>query len=134
MSNSILEKYARNGEHGADGAGESDVAENLGSFGVLRGVRDRSIMLELRRKSGNVTAIGYGWIEKMEFDPSGGITLHALGQKYRIKGQNLNAEVRPGVKLFEAICRHKVAWVMEATQAILVAAAKGATIIEGIEC
>ncbi len=131
MSNSILDKYAaRSGE---DGAGESDAAENLGAFGVLRGVRDRSIMLELRKKSGNVIAIGYGWIEKMEFDPSEGITLHAGGQKYRIKGRNLNAEVRSGVRLFESICRHKVSWVTEATQAGSVAAAKNATVIETIE-
>lgn len=134
MSESILQKYAaRNGEHGPDGVGESDAAENLGAFGVLRGVRDRSIMLELRKKSGSVVAIGYGWLERVEFDPSEGITLHALGQKFRIKGRNLNAEVRPGVKLFESICRHKVSWVTEATQAGSVAAAKNATVIEAIE-
>ena len=61
----------------------------------MRGVRDRAIMLELRRKNGNVLAIGYGWLERAEFDPSEGITLHLVGQKIRIKGRNLNDEARP---------------------------------------
>ncbi len=34
-------------------------ADDLGSFGWLRGIRDRAIMLELRQKNGNVVAIGY---------------------------------------------------------------------------
>jgi hypothetical protein len=134
MNDSILQKYAgRNGEQGPEVTGEGDAAEDLGAFGWLRGVRDRSIMLELRKKSGNVTAIGYGWIERIEFDPSEGITLYALGQKFRINGRNLNAEVRPAIRLFEGICRHRVPWIMESTQGGSVAAAKGTTIIEAIE-
>jgi hypothetical protein len=134
MSDSILQKYAgRNGEQGPDGAGEGEAAEDLGAFGWLRGLRDRSIMLELRKKSGNVVAIGYGWIERVEFDPSEGITLHALGQKFRIKGRNLNAEVRPTIRLFEGICRHRVSWIREADDAGEIAKGKGDTVVESIE-
>ena len=46
-------------------------------------------MLELRKKDGNIIAIGYNWLERVEFDPSDGITLHLGGQKLRIKGRNL---------------------------------------------
>jgi hypothetical protein len=135
MSDSILQKYAaRNGEPGPDGAGsEGDASEDLGAFGWLRGLRDRSIMLELRRKSGNVTAIGYGWIERIDFDPSEGITLHALGQKFRIKGRNLNTEVRPTIRLFEGICRHRVPWIRESDDAGKIAKGKNETVVEAIE-
>lgn len=79
----------------------------------LRGMRERATMLELRKKDGNITAIGYAWIEKIEFDPSEGITIHALGQQVKIKGRNLNAEVRPGVSLFQGLTRHRVPWIQE---------------------
>ena len=71
-------------------------------------------MLELRKKSGEVIAIGYHWIERVEFNPTDGITLHVHGDTIRIKGRNLNAEVRPEVRLFQGIARHRVAWVKEA--------------------
>lgn len=70
-------------------------------------------MLELRKRGGNIIAVGYGWLERVEFDPSVGITLLVPGQKILIRGQNLNAEIRPNVRLFEGITRHRVAWVRE---------------------
>ena len=90
-------------------------------------------MLELRKKNGNVLAIGYGWLERVEFDPSEGITLHLVGQKIRIKGRNLNGAVRPDVRLFQGIARHKVAWIQEADGPTAMQAGKAATVIENIE-
>jgi hypothetical protein len=49
----------------------------------------------------------------VEFNPTEGITLHVHGEKIRIKGRNLNAEIRPEVRLFQGITRHRVAWVQE---------------------
>jgi len=66
-------------------------------------------MLELCKKSGNLTAIGYSWIGRMEFNPTDGITSHVHGDKIHIKGRNLNAEARPEVRLFQGIARHRVA-------------------------
>ena len=87
MTDSVLTKYTRK----PDDSGEATEAdEDLGSFGWLRGMRERATMLELRDKDGNITAIGYAYIEKMEFDPSVGITLHALGKVIKIEGRNLN--------------------------------------------
>jgi hypothetical protein len=135
-SNGILEKYAgRNGEAVAEGdEDEAEVTEDLVSFGWLRGIRDRALSLELRKKTGNIVAIGYSYIEKMEFDASGCITLHGLGQTFRIKGRNLNAEVRQSIRLFEGICRHKVPWVREADEPTEMRAGQNATIVEEIEC
>jgi hypothetical protein len=117
MSDNLLHKYAgRVGERAATyGAADADLddVDDLGAFGWLRGIRDRALMLEMRKRNGNIVAIGYGWIERAEFDPSEGITLHVLGKKVGIKGRNLNQEVRPMVKLFEGIARHRVPWVRE---------------------
>jgi hypothetical protein len=93
---------------------DSGGVDDFHSFGWLRGIRERATMLELRKKSGEVVAIGYSWIERVEFNPTEGITLHVHGEKIRIKGRNLNAEVRPEVRLFRGIARHRVAWVQEA--------------------
>jgi hypothetical protein len=91
-----------------------DGPEDFGCFGWLRGVRDRAVMLEIRKKTGDIMAISYGWIERAEFNPSEGITLHLAGRSIRISGKNLNAEIRPMIRLFEGICRHRVPWVAQA--------------------
>lgn len=113
MTDSVLTKYTRK----PDDSGEATEAdEDLGAFGWLRGMRERSVMLELRHKDGNITAIGYAYIEKMEFDPSAGITLHALGKVIRIQGRNLNTEVRPNVRLFQGLTKHRVPWIQAADE------------------
>ncbi len=136
MTDRILQKYTgRTGEGTLDATlpAEVDAADDLGSFGWLRGIRDRAIMLELRQKTGNVVAIGYNWIEKIEFDPSEGITLCALGQRIRIKGRNLNAEVRPTVRLFEGIVRHKVPWIQQADETPLAKLDKRTAVVDQID-
>jgi hypothetical protein len=139
MSDSVLQRLATSGrnftaELSAGASSDSDPADDLGAFGWLRGVRDRAIMLELRKKTGNVVAIGYSWLEKVDFDASGGITLHMQGQIIRIKGRNLNGESRPHVRLFQGIIRHKVPWIQETDQAGILRADKNATVVESIEC
>ena len=89
-------------------------------------------MLELRKKSGDVLAIGYQWIERVEFNPTDGITLHIHGDKICIKGRNLNAEIRPEVRLFQGIARHRVAWVQEADRSGSLNGGERATIVEEI--
>jgi hypothetical protein len=93
---------------------EGETWDDLGCFGWLRGnYRERSTMLELRKRDGSILAIGYGWLERIEFDPSMGITLHMGGQHIRIVGRNLNAELRPCVRLFEGLTRHRIPWLRE---------------------
>ena len=136
MSDRILQKYTGKGtDRIVDAAAteESETTDDLGAFGWLRGVRDRAVMLELRKKNGNVLAVGYGWLERVELDPSEGITLHLVGQKIRIKGRNLNGAVRPDVRLFQGITRHKVAWIQEADGPTALQAGKSATVVERIE-
>lgn len=143
MNESVLKRFAgRAGESIAENRNgidavrnfDSEMADDCGAFGFLRGMRERGIMLELRKKDGSITAIGYGYLERAEFDPGEGITLHVLGQRIRLKGRNLNAEVRPSIRLFEGITRHKIAWVREADHRESMTAEDSATIIDVIEC
>src|SRR5581483_10396872 len=85
--------------------GEDETPDDLGAFGWLRGVRDRAVMLELRRKDGSAVAFAYTWLERAEFDPSQGITLKFGMEKVKIAGRNLNAEAKPNVRLFAGILR-----------------------------
>lgn len=132
---SVLHRYAPKIAAGFGGQtiiSELDVTDDLGAFGWLRGVKDFSRMLELRRKDGSILAVGYGYLDHAEFNPSEGITLSVAGRKIRIKGRNLNAEVRPTVRLFEGVCRHRVPWIQEADRAGSMQADDRETIIEAI--
>ncbi len=136
MNDRILDRYA--GRDGGNGANDNEVhdecvVDDLGTFGFLRGSRERATMLELRKKDGGILAVAYGYMDKAEFDPSDGITLHLAGQEVRIKGRNLNVEVHPKVRLFEAICRHRVPWLREVDEPELLGASEKAAIIEAID-
>jgi hypothetical protein len=95
-------------------AATSEVPDDLGCFGWLRGVKDRAVMLELHRRTGDIVAVGYAWIERIEFDPSEGLHIFALGKDIHITGQRLGHELRPGVSLLGGLCRHRVPWIREA--------------------
>jgi hypothetical protein len=132
----ILDRYG--GRDGGGGANENETREecpvdDFGTFGFLRGSRERATMLELRKKDGGILAVSYGYIDKAEFDPTDGITLHLAGQKIHIKGRNLNREVHPKVRLFEAVCRHRVPWLREADEPANLMAGEKDTVVESIE-
>ncbi len=117
MNDSVLSRYASaiRAEPGRQGRDEElvDQTDDLGAFGWLRGPRERAVMLELRKRDGNSIALSYALLERAEFDPSIGITLFFMGQGIVIRGRNLNQEVRPSVRLYEGILRHRVTWLRE---------------------
>lgn len=133
--NQPLQKYASRFGENAETAALSDAegTEDLGAFGFLRGTSDRAEMLELRKKSGNIRAIGYGWIQKVDFDPSTGITLHAGDEKIKIKGRNLNLVARQQTSLLGGIIRHRVPWLSESDQSATLQANKNDVVVEAIE-
>lgn len=133
MDKSVLHKYTNRTDPEPAGSNVLELeTDDLGCFGWLRGARERSLMLELRRKTGNVTALGYAWLHRIDFDPSVGITLWFAGQKVVLRGQNLNAEVRPTVRLLDGLTRHRVPWIREASQAEVMEAPEGTCLIESI--
>ena len=90
-------------------------------------------MLELRRRDGTISAFAYAWLDHAELEPSVGIRLHFGGHCVSITGRNLNAEIRPNVRLFAAIVRHRVPWLREADGTTAFQAEPGAVVIERIE-
>ncbi len=136
MSDSVLERFTgtRSEELANDSrACDAGPPDNLGAFGYLRGIRDRAVMLELQRRDGSIMAIGYSWLERVEYDPSDGITLSASGRRIRIRGRNLNVVDRPQVQLFQAIVRHRITWIREGTNDEHMTTDEHLTIIESIE-
>ena len=136
MTYSLLNKYIqRSPSDATDISPLSDLEplEDLGSFGWLRGVRDRAVMLELRKKDGNILAVGYAWLDKAEFDPSTGITLHIGSQTITLRGRHLNTETRPHVRLFQGITRHRVPWIQEADEPSAMESQGQGTLVEEIE-
>lgn len=131
----MIERYTQRlaATRGEDATGDGDLAMDLGSFGWLRGIRDRALMLELRKKSGHVMAIGYGWIERVEYEPERGITLHLPGREIRILGSRLNHEIRAAVRLLDGIVRHKVPWVAESVRGEAMVQDGTHLVIDGIE-
>ncbi|HEY4312812.1 MAG TPA: hypothetical protein VGN12_25405 [Pirellulales bacterium] len=135
MKDNVLQKYLQpKPDHAPEVKGApEDALDDLGSFGYLRGTHDRALMLELRHRDGKVTALSYAWLERAEFDPSEGITLHFGAKRVKVTGRNLNAEIRYNVRLFAGIARHRVPWIQEADEPAALQAPKSATVVEGLE-
>lgn len=135
MNDSVLDRYisTRQSDPKVAASNEQEALDDLGAFGFLRGTRDRAIMLELRFRDGRVLALGYSWMDQAEFDPSEGITLHFPGKAVKIVGTCLNAEVRPNVRLFDGIVRHRVLWIREMDEMARMEATPKAPFIEQIE-
>lgn len=139
MSDSVLDRFTRQLPKPAEllrtsiTDEEHEGLDDYGAFGWLRGVRDRAHMLEFRNKKGNIRAFGYSWLHQMEFDPSIGITLCFASAQVKLIGRNLNAELRPNVRLFQGITRQRIPFIQEADEATIMRAKEGETIIERIE-
>jgi hypothetical protein len=132
--NSTIQKYASRFGEGSEAAPNPDAEEidDLGAFGFLRGRTDRAEMLELRKKIGNIRAIPYGWIQKVDFDPSAGLTIYVGEEKIIIKGRNLNAVARQQTTLLGGIVRHRIPWIAESDQSSTLQADKDAIVVEMI--
>ncbi|TXT36044.1 MAG: Uncharacterized protein FD138_1116 [Planctomycetota bacterium] len=136
MTDRILQRYTRTDRDDSDPtANDLGEVDDLGSFGWLRGIRDRAIMLEFRKRDGNSVAFDYGWLRKVEFNPSDGIKLYFGGDTVvKITGRNLNQPIRPHMQLLRGILTHRVLWIQEASEPDLLQAADNATVIEAIAC
>ncbi|MFT3686370.1 MAG: hypothetical protein QM783_15860 [Phycisphaerales bacterium] len=117
MNDRIMDKYTNRAgpPHGDDG----DPIDGLGCFGVLRGIRDRAPAIEFRRKTGAVLVVAYSYIEKMEFDPTAGMTIRSGATTIRIKGKHLAADIRPNMRLTTAFALQRLAWAQEMDKAAL---------------
>lgn len=135
MSDRILHRYTHRADEADAGSVvvELDAPEDCGAFGYLRGIRDSAKMLQLRRRDGQILAVGYGYLERAIFDPVDGITLQVVGKEIRIKGRNLNAEVRPTVRLFEGLTRHRITWIAESEESSGLFAGANDVVIEAME-
>ena len=118
-----------NGTNSAEG----DSVEDYGAFGWLRGLQDRAIMLEIRLKDGRIKGRGYSWLQGVDFDGDGTITLNFSGETVTIKGRNLNGEARSNVRLLAGLLRHRVPWIQEADGADVLEAAKDKVVIEEVK-
>jgi hypothetical protein len=132
--NSHLDKYfCRPKPANAAVEEEQDtVVENWG-FGWLRGMREVALMLEVRHRDGHISAFSYATLDRAEFDPSEGITLHFGGKEVKIKGRNLNVEARPNVRLFNGILRRRIPWIQVADEPSAFKAPKNSTVIEDVQ-
>jgi hypothetical protein len=134
-ANISKQKYTSRFGDGPERSADTDAegTEHLGAYGLLRGSRDRSEMLELRKKTGNIRAISYAWLEKVDFDPSTGLTLYAGQEKIRIKGRNLDAIASHHISLLGGVLRKRVPWISESNQSALLQADKDAVVVESID-
>jgi hypothetical protein len=133
MTDSLFKQFVHRVPSAGDGRdAEAEDTDDFGVFSFLRGVRDRALMLELRKKDGSVTALGYGWLERVEFDPSAGLTLYFGSQKVKIIGRNLAMELRPNVRLLDGLMRHRIPWIREAGEPEVLKAGAASLVIEKI--
>lgn len=119
MSQSILDKYGlRSSGAFADRMDQSlpettSDTEAHSCYGVLRGSKDRAVHLLLIKLDGRVLAPAYSYIDCIEYDPAGQITLRASGLAVTIVGHNLHAYASQHKTLFTSLTGHRVVWVRE---------------------
>ncbi|HEY2787039.1 MAG TPA: hypothetical protein VGJ05_18910 [Fimbriiglobus sp.] len=92
--------------------------ESCPAFGFLRGLRDRSLMLEFRLKNGNTEAFSYHLLSSIRYNPSVGLLLKFSGDVVTlvlIHGSNLDFVLKDrAVNLTDrGIYRHRVTFVRE---------------------
>jgi len=114
-----------------------DDEDSCPAFGYLRGIRDRSLTLELRFTNGNSEAFPYSWLGPVQFDPSHGLLLRFVGDLVHlvlIEGSNLNVlSGKGGASLYDrGILRHRVTWVREMTRMQIQRTVEGDATIERI--
>lgn len=90
-------------------------------------------MLELRLANGDSLAFNYSYLVQATFDPSFGILLQFGGKRVTISGSRLNAEVRPNVRLFQAILGHRVTWIKETESHDMGESAPGTMVVDAID-
>lgn len=132
MSDKLLDKYLGKKTEAQVEVSEGEGTEDCGVFGWLRGVRDRAIMLEIRHRDGRITALGYPWLDLVEYDPAEGITLKFSGKSVKIVGSNLTTEIRLSIQLLDGIIRQRVPWIAEASGESLPSLSRGGPLIEEI--
>ena len=134
MSDKFLRQFTEklgNGHHHEDQTDEPP--EDLGAFGWLAAPRSGHTCWKSAARMAISRRSGYAWLERCEFDPSEGITLRFTGQAVRLVGRNLNRKMRPHLKLFEGLVRHRIPWIQEADEPAAMTAAKHATVIERVD-
>ena len=129
---SVLDKYVKPKRDEVGPSEDTIEPDDFGAFGWLRGSHERAVMLELRRKDGSMTAFGYTWLERVDFDPSEGITLKVAGATVKITGRNLNGGTQATARLCSGLVRHRVPWIQEADGTEVMYAPREATVIEQI--
>lgn len=136
MSDNVLSRFAPRLAASAATAAEAadlDGEEDRLAFGYLRGVKERSLMLEARLKDGRIVALSYALLDRATFDPDGSIALRFTGQEVRIRGLRLNEPAANGLRLFDLILRHRLVWVREASRADAFQRPASEPLIESIE-
>lgn len=112
--------------------GDDDEDFSTPAFSVLRGMRDRASMFEVRHRDGRIDAFTYAMLDRATYDPSEGITLQFGRTKVKLEGRNLNLEIRPHVTLFGSILRGKVPWVCEADEPTVYGAGREDVVIDRV--
>jgi hypothetical protein len=95
---------------------ESD-EEACAAFGYLRGLQDRALEVEFRRRDGTSEAYPYSCLASRRFDPSVGLLLKYTADVVTlvlICGSNLDMPVKGTVNLTDrGFQRHRITWVRE---------------------
>lgn len=101
----------------ADDEQQAPVIEDYGSYSVVRGLRDRVPMFELRKKDNSSRAIPYALVESIDYLPAIGLILHVAGHEITIAGQHLNEAIDGRIGLLGALISHRLLWVQESSRA-----------------
>jgi hypothetical protein len=86
---------------------DADSPEDRRSYGLLRGNKERAVMLTFRLQDGSEDAYPLTLLERVYFHPSQGITIRFVGVLVQLEGENLGATPSTGVGLLEGLLQQR---------------------------
>lgn len=112
---------------------DPDAFDDCGCYGLLRGAKERAVMLDLQFQSGNRVAFAYALFERATYDPSAGLALRFYGVEVKLIGRNLDRAGESGTGLLDSLLRHRVPWIREVEELRGWLNAPDATVVTKIE-
>jgi hypothetical protein len=111
---------------------DADECDDLALYGLLRGNKERTLMLNFRLLDGTQDAFPLTLLERILYDPSFGITLRFVGVLVLIEGENLAMQPPSSVGLLDGLHRHRVPWIAEVDALHSAAKSQGGIVVNKI--
>jgi len=107
--------------HNSDSGGDDGGEDSCAAFGYLRGIRERSDVIEFRLQGGDSMWFPYTWLGTWKFNRSEGLLLKFSGDLVYlvlVRGSNLDKPLADSTTNLttSGLARHRIVWMREMSE------------------